>query len=200
MPAPELVLWPLIGVAVLVAATVDLKKGAVPTWVAWPAFAAALAARVVLEGVGSVEGGLISGVLGALACAAPFALLALSGPRVGWNDVKLLAAVGAGFGIPRALAAVFLISVAGAGAAIVFLLLRRRRSATVQLPESKSAPLAGVDSARSIPYGVPIAIGALWAMGWVGPMAPEGEAAAGVEVEMPDGGVTAEEVEQPALE
>lgn len=199
MPAPELVLWPLIGVAVVVAAVVDLQKGAVPSWVSWPTLAAVLVARVVLEGVGSAEHGLISGALGAVACAAPFALLALSGPRVGWNDVKLLAAVGAGFGVPRALSAVFLISVAGAGAAVFFVLLRRRRSASLALPESKAAPLAVVDSARSIPYGVPIAIGALWAMAWVGPMVPEGDGAPGVEVETTDGGVT-EEVEQPALE
>jgi len=200
VPAPELVLWPLIGVAVIVAAVVDLKKGSVPSWVAWPTLAAALVARVLIEGVGSVELGLVSGVLGAVGCAAPFALLALSGPRVGWNDVKLLAAVGAGFGVPRALSAVFLISVAGAAAAVFFVLLRRRRSASLVLPESRAAPLAVVDSARSIPYGVPIAIGALWAMAWVGPTVPEGDAAPGVEVELTDSGVTTEEVEQPALE
>lgn len=195
MPAPELVLWPLIGLAVIVAAVVDLKKGTVPSWVAWPTLVLALSARVVLEGVGSVDQGLVSGLLGALGCAAPFALLALSGPRVGWNDVKLLLAVGAGLGIPRALAAVFLISVVGAVAAVFFVLLRRRRSASLATSESK--PLAAVDSARSIPYGVPIAIGALWAMAWVGPTVSEGDGAPGVELELVDGGVTAEEVEQP---
>lgn len=198
MPAPELVLWPLIGLAVIVAAVVDLKKGAVPSWVAWATLALALTARAVLEGVGSVDQGLISGLLGALGCAAPFALLALSGPRVGWNDVKLLLAVGAGLGVPRALAAVFLISVVGAIAAVFFVLLRRRRSASLSASESK--PLAAVDSARSIPYGVPIAIGALWAMAWVGPTVSEGDGVPGVELESVDGGVTAEEVEQPAFE
>ncbi len=198
MPAPELVLWPLIGLAVIVAAVVDLKKGAVPAWVAWPTLVLALAARAVLEGVGSVDSGLVSGLLGALGCAAPFALLALSGPRVGWNDVKLLLAVGAGLGVPRALSAVFLISVVGALAAVFFVLLRRRRSASLATSESK--PLAAVDSARSIPYGVPIAIGALWAMAWVGPTVSEGDGTPGVELELVDGGVTAEEVEQPALQ
>ncbi|MDP3232141.1 MAG: prepilin peptidase [Myxococcales bacterium] len=198
MPAPELVLWPLIGLAVIVAAVVDLKKGAVPAWVAWPTLVVALAARVVLEGVGSVDQGLVSGLLGALGCAAPFALLALSGPRVGWNDVKLLLAVGAGLGVPRALSAVFLISVVGAVAAVFFVLLRRRRSASVSATEPK--PLAAVDSARSIPYGVPIAIGALWAMAWVGPTVSEGDEMPGAHLELVDGGVTAEEFQQPAFE
>jgi prepilin peptidase CpaA len=200
VPAPELVLWPLVGLAVIVAAVVDLKNGAVPTWVAWLTLGLALGARVLLEGVGSAEQGLISGVLGSLACAAPFVLLALSGPRVGWGDVKLLAAVGAGLGIPRALAAVFLISVVGAVAALVFVLLRRRRSASFLSAGSKPGPLDGVDTARSIPYGVPIAIGALWAMAWVGPTVSEGDGTPGVELELVDGGVMATEVEQPALE
>jgi len=201
VPAPELILWPLIGVAVVTAAGLDLKQGVVPAWVAWTTLTAALTLRFALEGLGSVEQGVISGVLGALACGAPFALLALTGPRVGWNDVKLLTAVGAGFGVPRALSAVFLISVVGAGAALFFVLWNRRRSASVSRAESKADPRAVVDSARSIPYGVPIAIGALWAMAWVGPAVPElQEGASDIEVGLMDGGLPAEEVEQPVLE
>jgi prepilin peptidase CpaA len=200
LPAPELVLWPLIGVAAVLAAALDLRRGGIPSWLAWLTLALALVARLALEGLGDVEKGLVSGLLGAVACALPFALLAITGPRVAWSDVKLLAAVGAGFGIPRALAAVMLISVVGAGAAIFFVLRRRSQSASVPSPESKAAPRVGIDSARSIPYGVPIALGALWAMVWAGPAVPE-VGAPEVEVELVDGGTPAEEtVEQPFLE
>ncbi|MBL8921555.1 MAG: prepilin peptidase [Myxococcaceae bacterium] len=199
MPAPELVLWPLIGVAAVVAAVIDLKRGGVPSWLAWATLGLALLVRLVLEGPGDVEKGVVSGALGAIACAFPFALLALSGPRVGWSDVKLLAAMGAGFGIPRALAAVMLISVVGAGAAVFFVLKRRSQSASLPVTESKAAPRAAIDSARSIPYGVPIAVGVLWAMVWAGPAVPE-LGAAEVEVELVDGGAAEETVEQPELE
>ncbi len=196
MPAPEFVLWPLIGLSALVAAVIDVKRGAVPAPVAWTALGLALLLRVGLGGLGTTETGLLSGVLGAFACATPFAVLALTGPRVGWNDVKLLAAVGAGFGIPRALAAVLLISVVGALAAIFFMVIRRRGSASVPLPESNAAPRAAVDSARSIPYGVPIALGALWAMVWAGPAVPDVDMAPEVEV-VADGGVPADEMVEP---
>ena len=196
MPAPEFVLWPLIGLSALVAAVLDVKRGAVPAPVAWTALGLALLLRVALQGLGTIETGLLSGVLGALACATPFAVLALTGPRVGWNDVKLLAAVGAGFGIPRALAAVLLISVVGAFAAIFFVVIRRRGSASVPLPDSNAAPRAAVDSARSIPYGVPIALGALWAMVWAGPAVPDVDMAPEVEV-VADGGVPADEMVEP---
>jgi Flp pilus assembly protein protease CpaA len=196
VPAPEFVLWPLIGLSALVAAVIDVKRGAVPAPVAWTALGLALLLRVALQGLGTIETGLLSGVLGALACATPFAVLALTGPRVGWNDVKLLAAVGAGFGIPRALAAVLLISVVGALAAIFFMVIRRRGSASVALAESNAAPRAAVDSARSIPYGVPIALGALWAMVWAGPAVPDVDMAPEVEV-VADGGVPADEMVEP---
>jgi prepilin peptidase CpaA len=195
VPASELVLWPLVAVAVTLAAAVDLKRGTVPWWVSWPALVLSLLARGIIEGVGSVDQGLVSGLLGALGCAVPFALLALTGPRVGWDDVKLLAAVGAGLGIPKALSAAFLISIAGAVSAVLFVLVRRQRSS-----KSRSGALDGVDSARSIPYGVPIAIGAFWAMAWTGPTMTDSEGRARVEITFEDGGVTGEEVEQPALE
>lgn len=196
MPAPEFVLWPLIGLCAVAAAVFDVKKGSIPAVLAWAGLVLALVFRLALGGVGTIETGLLSGVLGALACAVPFGVLALSGPRVGWNDVKLLAAVGAGFGIPRALAAVLLISVVGALAAIFFVVIKRRGSASVRAAESNAVPRAAVDSARSIPYGVPIALGALWAMVWAGPAVPDVDVAPEVEV-VADGGVPADEMVEP---
>jgi prepilin signal peptidase PulO-like enzyme (type II secretory pathway) len=126
----------------------------------------------------------VTGLLGAVGCAAPWALLALTGPRVGWGDVLLLAGVGAGLGFPRALAAAFLISVVGAAAAL--LALWRRRSLPIPAPGAH----ASVDSARAIPYGLPIALGAIWAMGWTGPeLGPDEGGALEQTIELLDAGV-----------
>jgi prepilin peptidase CpaA len=160
----ELVCWPLVAVAVISAAVFDVRTRRIPGWLSWSLLLACLLARFALEGAGTADIGLVTGLLGALGCAAPYALLALSGPRVGWGDVLLLAGVGAGLGFPRSLAAAFLISVVGAIFALAAI-WRRRRSATIPA----SGANVSVDSARAIPYGLPIAVGAIWAMGWAGP-------------------------------
>ncbi|MCA2979312.1 MAG: hypothetical protein INH41_16125 [Myxococcaceae bacterium] len=187
MTSLELLCWPVVGCAVVVAAGVELKTGRLPMWVAVPPGLACLGARLVLEGPGTATSGLGGGALGALGCAAPFALLALAGGRVGWADVALLAAVGAGLGFPRALGAAFLVSICGAATAVVALWVRRRG------PGVRGAGVHGsVDSERAIPYGVPIAVGAIWAMAWAGPaMDPDdGEALVPVLEQLDAGGAS----------
>ncbi|MDX2011958.1 MAG: prepilin peptidase [Myxococcaceae bacterium] len=185
MTTVQLVCWPLVAVAVLAAATLDLRTRRIPTWLALGLGVSCLAVRVVVEGAGTPDVGLLTGLLGALGCAGPYALLALTGPRVGWGDVVLLAGVGAGLGFPRGLAAAFLISIVGAVVALVAL-WRRRRSATVPAPGTN----ASVDSARAIPYGLPIALGAIWAMGWGGPaLEPVSDEGLEPTIELLDAGV-----------
>jgi Flp pilus assembly protein protease CpaA len=185
----ELVCWPLVAVAVLAAAGFDLKRHRIPTWLPAGLLVACLGARLSLEGAGTAETGFLAGLLGVAGCAGPYAVLALSGPRVGWSDVLLLAGVGAGLGFPRALAGAFLISVIGAVFALGFVLWRRRGSATVPAPGVH----ASVDSARAIPYGLPIALGAIWAMAWAGPeVGVEGEGAFEPTMEVLDAGVEVE--------
>lgn len=189
MTATELVCWPLVAVAVLAAAVFDLKRHRIPTWLPASLLVGCLAVRLGLEGPGTAETGVLTGLLGVAGCAGPYAVLALSGPRVGWSDVLLLAGVGAGLGFPRALAAAFLISVIGAVFALAFVVWRRRGSATVPA----SGAHASVDSARAIPYGLPIALGAIWAMAWAGPeVGVEGEGAFEPTVEVLDAGVEVE--------
>ena len=76
MPAPEFVLWPLIGLCAVAAAVFDVKKGSIPAPLAWGTLGVALVVRLALGGLGTIETGLLSGLLGALACAVPFAVLA----------------------------------------------------------------------------------------------------------------------------
>jgi Flp pilus assembly protein protease CpaA len=196
--APEAVLWPVIGVATVAAAVLDLKSKQLPGWLGLGAGVIAVVARLILEGVGDVGHGLLTALLGAVACALPFSVFAGFGRKVGWSDVGLLAAVGAGFGIPRALTAVMLISVVGALAAIVFVVLRRVGSASVTPQDSTGGARDGVDSGRSIPYGVPIAIGAVWAMAWAGPSVGQQDLPDAGLMGADGGAVELEQVEQDA--
>jgi prepilin peptidase CpaA len=143
-----------------------------------------LLSRGWFEGIGGVETGVVSGVLGLVCCGAPFALLAVAGSRVGWGDVRMLALVGLALGFPRALTALMLISVCGAAGA-VFFVWKRRGSAN--LPAGAEAERGRAERGRGegghlegvvtpgwrIPYGVPIAVGTWWAIMWAGPALPD---------------------------
>lgn len=186
MSLTEQVLWPIIGLATVTVSAFELRGHRPPSWISVLTLVVALVVRAALEGLGSVDAGLGSGLLGALGCAVPFSIFAFAGKRAGWGDVTLMAAVGAGFGVPRALAAVMLISLVGALVALFFI-LRRRRSASVRGADSTEGSRDGVDSGRSIPYGVAIALGAAWAMVWSGPSVSD-EAVPVNEVVVGDGG------------
>lgn len=158
---PEWVLWPVLCLAVAATAVTELRHRQPPAWLAVVVSIAALTTHLFCDGVGSIERGLVSSVLGAVGCAGPFAVLALVGARVGWADVRLLSAVGAGLGLSRALAAVLFVSLVGAVMAVGIVFWRRRKPATVQATT--------VDRSPTIPYGLPIALGTFWAMAWVAP-------------------------------
>ncbi len=118
----------------------DVRTGRIPDWISWPALGALLLWRLLARGLWA-NGGLAEAAAGAAALAVATVPLALWG-KMGWGDVKLLAAVGAGFAWPLALDALFAISLAGAVQAV--LALARRR---------------GESNSTGIPYGVAIAAG-----------------------------------------
>ncbi|MHB1846485.1 MAG: prepilin peptidase [Deltaproteobacteria bacterium] len=130
------------GLVLLMAAAWDVRTGRIPDWLSWPALVMALVFRGVTRGLLG-PGGLAEAAAGAVALGFVTSLLALWG-KMGWGDVKLLAAVGAAFGWPLALDALFAISLVGALQAAVSLGLRD-------------------DKARGskIPYGVAIAAGSV---------------------------------------
>jgi prepilin peptidase CpaA len=135
----------------LTSVATDLWRQRIFDAVTIPTVAVALGIRVLLEGLGGLESGLLSGGLGSLLGAAPFGLVALR-KKMGWGDVKLMAAVGATMGFPAVLAALVFISIAGACQAFVMLFWNRTlRTGTAPSP---------------IPYALAIAAGSFWAMGW----------------------------------
>ena len=150
MPPVQIVLWTILGVALLISVVTDVLGGRILDVVTYPSMLGALAVRLMFEGLGDSEGGLVSGAIGLVGAMALFGVLAWRG-KMGWGDVKLMGAVGAAFGYPLVLAAVVFISLAGAVQAVLALLRQGRGPAGAQ---------------RHIPYGVAIAFGCAWAMWW----------------------------------
>jgi prepilin peptidase CpaA len=153
-PGPAGGSWWLLAFALLISLFTDLRDRRIPDWVTYPAIALALALRLWSEGWGTLESGLLSGLTGAAGSAALFSVVATRKRRgLGWGDVKLLAAVGAGLGVPLALAAWLFTTVAGALQAVALLIWQRLRP---------GAPARE----RQLPYAVAIAAGTFSAMWW----------------------------------
>jgi prepilin peptidase CpaA len=163
-------LFILLAVTLVVAVVTDLTRRRIPDLLTYPAMLAALALRAWREGLGDLDVGLVSGLVGLAAAAGWFAAFALSGKSMGWGDVKLAGVMGAAFGIPLTLAGLVFVSLAGAFQAVVSLLWQGALSDTVRTVLSRKVGRPGDTEkpARHIPYGVAIALGSLWAMWWDG--------------------------------
>lgn len=165
-------LWLVLTVALLISVVTDLVSHRILDWITFPTLGLALGLRTWLEGVGDLEGGLLSGLVGGSAAAGLFAALAWRGRAFGWGDVKLVAAVGAAFGYPLILGALLFISLAGALQAIVSLIWQGAvwdtlRSVAIRWGNRLRLSRRAVEApARHIPYGVAIALGSFWAMWW----------------------------------
>ena len=152
---------------VCTAAWWDFSTHRIPNWLTVSGLAVALLLRA-LVGFGSLALGLEG--LG-LALAVSLALYALR--AIGGGDVKLLAAVGAFFGFPRAISALALMAVLGGAFALLSMVRRGLLPLlifnTVDLVKSwrtlgRGGEVRTLDSpgALTIPYGVPIAVGTLF--------------------------------------
>ncbi len=165
----------LIGV-VLASAILDLRTRRIPNWLTVSALGVALLVRLPMGGDALLTG--LAAAAVAFLITLPF--FALGG--LGGGDVKLLTAVGAFLGMDRLWGALFVTAVAG-GVFALFTIIRRRRfketawnfyMISKKLPKRSS--YAGwkqdngdglnIRSAGALtqPYGVAIAIGAIWAI------------------------------------
>jgi prepilin peptidase CpaA len=167
----QIALWTVLGVALLISVITDVVSRRILDVVTLPAIAGALALQFARQGVGDLERGLISSLVGGVGAAALFAPVAWRW-RMGWGDVKLVAAVGAAFGYPQVMAGLIFITLVGALQALVTLLwqgalwetaagMMRRWAARLRLASRSTA-----GAPRQIPYGVAIAVGSFWAMWW----------------------------------
>jgi prepilin peptidase CpaA len=172
MAPAQMTLWLVLGVALLISLVTDVLPRRIPDAITYPTVGVALGVRLLWEGVGNLEQGLVSGLLSALALLAVFSVLAWRG-RMGGGDAMLMGAVGAALGYPLALAALMFISLVGALQAAVTLVWQgavwdtlsasaRRWVAKVRRDPAPAQASPG----RRIPYGVAIALGSFWAMWW----------------------------------
>lgn len=166
----KLTLFVLLGAALVICVVTDLRNRRIPDVVTLPAAAAALGLRAYFEGVGGLEGGLLSGLLGLIAALVLFGAFARFGKGLGWGDVKLAAAVGAALGFPLVLGALMFITLAGAAQAVISLLWQGAVSDTLKSWAGRFRKGQGSQQAqaprRQIPYSVAIALGSFWAMWW----------------------------------
>jgi prepilin peptidase CpaA len=168
----QIAMWTVLGVALVISVVTDLASHRILDWVTVPAIVAALALRWFQQGLGDLEHGLLSGLFAGAAAAALFLPGALRG-KVGWGDLKLMAAVGAAFGYPLVVAGLVFITLVGAAQAIVTLIWHGAVWETVTgavLALARRVRLVSRDRSgpppRQIPYGVAIAVGSFWAMWW----------------------------------
>lgn len=166
MPSLKSLEYGLLSVTLVVALVTDLRARRIPDLLTYPAIVAALGLRAWLEGPGGLTTGVVSGLVGLIVAGGWFGLFALSGRGLGWGDVKLAAVVGACLGFPHAAAALVFISLVGAAQAVVSLAWSGGLGDAVRRAFGRDEP----DGAgrKQIPYGVAIALGALWAMWWQG--------------------------------
>jgi len=176
MNALPLVIDSVLLAVVALAAALDLRTRRIPNWLTVSAFALALVLRAIM-GVDPFLGGLTAAGVAFLLCLPVFALGGLGG-----GDVKLLTAVGAFLGMDRLWGALAATAIAGGVFALVTVIRRRRLKETAwnfymiskKLPtrsayvgwKQDSGDGLNIRSAGALtqPYGVAIAIGAIWAI------------------------------------
>ena len=136
--------------ALAASAFTDLRSRRIPNWVTLPALAIILVAFAQLGGPRLVG----ECVLGLAVCAAPM-LIAWRLRAMGAGDVKLMmlpgAVSGAALGWPFSLTVLLSVTIAGGVQAAVWL---------------AAARLRGAERPRSVPYGLAIALGTLFAFAY----------------------------------
>lgn len=163
----KLALFTLLSLALIVSVVTDLRNRRIYDAVTLPTALAVLVVRAWFGGIGSVDDGLVSGLVGAVGAAILFGGFALFSKGLGWGDVKLAVAVGAAFGYPLVLGGLMFITLAGAAQAVISLLWQGAVSDTLKTWAARfRKDPRGEGSKRQIPYSVAIALGSFWAMWW----------------------------------
>ena len=172
MTPVETAVWTALGVALVSAVAMDVLWQRIPDALTLPLLLGALALRLLLEGTGSLDSGLLSGAVAAAGLALVVCPLALGG-RMAWSDVKLMAGVGAAVGFPAVLAVAGFVSLMACFQALVVLLWQgavaetlagvvRRWAARARLMQAQTD--AAVQ--RRLPFSVAVLLGFAWTWVW----------------------------------
>ena len=148
--------------ALIAAALSDLQRFIIPNWISLfliAGFAVAFAGGAAMGGLGFAD---LAGHLGVGAggLLLGFALWACG--LWGGGDGKLLAAAALWFDPSSAVQLMFAVVLCGGACAVIALLLNRYRSVLVMIPGIGLLPFEKY--AQTVPYGLPIAAGAILAL------------------------------------
>jgi len=172
MTPVETAVWTALGVALVSAVAMDVLWQRIPDALTLPLLLGALALRLLLEGAGSLDSGLLSGAVAAAGLALVVCPLALGG-RMAWSDVKLMAGVGAAVGFPAVLAVAGFVSLMACFQALVVLLwqgavadtlagMLRRWAVRARLMQAQVQGSAQ----RRVPFSVAVLLGCAWTLLW----------------------------------
>ncbi|MBL8951994.1 MAG: prepilin peptidase [Myxococcaceae bacterium] len=158
----------------MISVVTDLASRRILDIITYPTALLALGYRLVAEGVGELEHGLVSGAVAGLGVGLvmlPWSLRKKGG--IGWGDYKLLVAAGCAFGYPLVMAMLVFVSLAGALQAVVTLIWKggvwTTLAASLRKMGQRLKLVKGdvqTEEPHYIPYGVAIALGCFWAMWW----------------------------------
>lgn len=145
----------------------DLRSRRIPDLLTYPTMVVAL----VLAFAGAGLPGLLGAATGLLVCGMVLGLVAMAG-GMGGGDVKLMAAVGALLGVPDCLWGLLYAALLGGALAVGMALWKgdlRRALGNIGswtwgvVKMAKDRPALGQGAPLYVPYGVAIALGAIWA-------------------------------------
>ncbi|MBN2496586.1 MAG: prepilin peptidase [Deltaproteobacteria bacterium] len=166
MIALEIVLDVILLAVCAAGAYTDIRKHIIPDWLTYPTIALGVLVRFAFHGSGSVFGyGLVSAVFGAGTCFLLFGLFVVWGKGMGGGDVKLMTAVGALAGFRHSLTCMMCAGIVGAILAVLLVIAKRRVTATAKgiWLQFYSRSADGTRAKVTLPYGLAIFLGAIWA-------------------------------------
>ena len=167
-----IVLYSIVALALIISVVTDFRSRKIKNVVTFPTIAVALLLRMIFGGWGSIGGtGLLSGLVGMAAGGAIFWFIARKG-GMGLGDVKLMAAVGAGVGVPSIIYCFVGTGIVGGLHAIILLLWRGeflyalKGMGRKMVRKARSGPESIGYQSPKIPYGLAIALGSAWGIWW----------------------------------
>jgi prepilin peptidase CpaA len=138
----------------------NLAAGRISKQYSGAVLAVALAVRLG-TGWGDFEEGFLSGVYAVAGTLGTYGLVALLKKGIGAQEVALIAAVGGVLGTPLHFTALIFMALLGSLQAVAMVLWHRNLAATLKGALGKKST-----ETRTIPYGLSIALGSVWALWW----------------------------------
>jgi Flp pilus assembly protein, protease CpaA len=167
----SLALYIVVAIALAVSFVTDLHSRTIKNFVTFPAIALCLGLRGIFGGLGAVSNGtgLICGLFGLLTGGGIFYFIARKYNAMGYGDVKLMAVVGAGVGLPAVFFCMAGIAFFGGVHAIISLIWKGELIYTLKRMGRRFARNRDAGDNRpgqTIPYALAITVGSVWGVMW----------------------------------